>query len=225
MLVSNWMSKPVITVRADDSMHDAIRLLESNNIRVLPVIYNGKLVGIISDRDLKRASASDASSLEIRELLYLLSNIKIRHIMTKNPITVPPDWSIEETAQILIKKKISSVPVVDENSKLVGIITQTDLFRVLTTVSGLDKRGIQFAFVIEDLPGSIKAIADIIYNHNGRIVSILASGENAPTGYRNLYVRAYQIERSQLGQLIEELKEKGKLLHMIDHLEETRKIF
>ena len=145
--------------------------------------------------------------------------------MTKNPIVVPTDLSIEETAQILIKNKISSVPVVDANGQMVGIMTQTDLFRVLTTVSGLDKRGIQFAFVIEELPGSIKAITDIIYNHNGRIVSILASSENAPTGYRNLYVRAYQIERSRLGQLIEKLKAKGTLLYMIDHLEGKREIY
>jgi len=219
------MSKPVISVHATDSMHDAIRLLEKNNIRMLTVMHHGKLVGVITDRDLKRASASDASSLEIRELLYLLSNIKVKHIMTKDPITVPLDLSIEETAQILIKNKISAVPVVDENAQVIGVITQTDLFRVLTTLSGLDKRGIQFALVTEDRPGSIKNITDIIHNYNGRMVSILASNENAPDGYRNLYIRAFQIDRSRLDQLKRDLKEQATLLYIVDHLEGKRKVY
>ena len=142
MLVSNWMSKPVITVDANDSMHDAIKLLKENHIRILPVMEHGKLVGVITDRDLKRASASDATTLEIHELLYLLCEIKVKNIMTKDPITVPPDFSVEETAQILLKHKISAVPVVKGQGQVVGIITQTDLFRVLTTLTGVDKRGI-----------------------------------------------------------------------------------
>ena len=217
MLVSNWMSKPVITVDANDSMQDAIKLLKENNIRILPVVEHGKLVGVITDRDLKRASASDATTLEIHELFYLLSKIKVKNIMTKDTITVRPDFSIEETAQILLKNRISAVPVVEGQSQVVGVITQTDLFRVLTTLTGVEKRGIQFAFIIEDRPGSIKKITDTIRNYNGYLVSIVASKENAPEGYRNLYVRAYQIDRARLPQLQKDLQEKAKILYMIDH--------
>ncbi len=89
MLVSNWMSKNVVTVDVEDSMHDAVKLMKENEIRMLPVLKKGKLVGIITDRDLKRSAASDATMLDVHELLYLVSKIKVRNIMTKDPITVP----------------------------------------------------------------------------------------------------------------------------------------
>jgi len=225
MLVSNWMSMPAITIEAEGSMQDAIRLLKKNNIRILPVMENGKLEGVITDRDLKRSSASDATSLEIHELSYLLSEIKVKSIMTRNPITVSPDCSIEETAQILLKNKISAVPVVNGSRRVIGIITQTDLFKVLTNLTGVDKRGIQFAFLIEDRPGSIKKITDIIRRYGGQLVSILTSYEKAPDGYRNVYIRAYQIDRARLQKLIEDLKETTALRYLIDHRKKMREVY
>ena len=216
MLVSNWMSKPVITVDANDSMHDAIKLLKENHIRILPVIDRGNLVGVVTDRDLKRASSSDATSLEIHELHYLTSTIKVKEIMTKNPVTVPQDFSIEEVAQLLLKNKFSGFPVVDDEDRIVGIITQYDMLRVLTTLTGVDKRGIQFAFQLIDRPNSMKTITDIIRKYGGRIVSILTSYEKAPDGYRNVYIRAYQIDRRKLSQLQNDLEESATLLYMVD---------
>src|SRR5210317_676862 len=107
MLVKNWMSKNVITIDANDSMQNATKLLKEHGIRMLPVMKKNRLVGIVTDRDLKKASASDATTLEIHELLYLLSEIKVKEIMTKDPITVPPDYTAEETAQVLMDSKIS----------------------------------------------------------------------------------------------------------------------
>ncbi|MFC1813038.1 CBS domain-containing protein [Thermodesulfobacteriota bacterium] len=225
MLVSNWMSKPVITVGENDSMKEAVRLIKENNIRILPVMDRGKLVGVITDRDLKRASASDATSLEIHELFYLLSKIKVKDIMTQNPITVFPDFSIEETGQLLLKNKISAVPVVDDQGQLVGIITQTDLFRVLTNLTGVDKKGVQFAFVIADRSGSIKKITDIIRSYGGQLVSILTSYENVPPRHRNLYVRAYQIDRACLSPLQKDLNKEATMRYMIDHREKMRDIY
>jgi len=225
MLVSNWMSKLVITVDANGSIKDAIKLLNENNIRFLPVVDYGKLVGVVSDRDLKRASASDATSLEIHELHHLISTIKVKEIMTKDPITVPQDFSIEEAAQILLKNKISGLPVVDDEGRVVGIITQCDLFRILTTLTGVDRRGIQFAFQAIDRPNSMKTIIDIIRNYNGRIVNILTSYEKVPDGYRDIYIRAYQIDRARLPKLIEDLKKVTTMLYMIDHREKMRKIY
>ena len=225
MLVSNWMSQPVITVDSHDSMQNATRLLKENNIRILPVMGQGKLVGVITDRDLKRASASDATTLDIHELLYLLSKIKVKDIMTKNPIIVSPDFSIEETAQILIKNKISAVPVIDNKDQVVGVITQTDLFRVLTTLTGVDKRGLQFAFVIVDRPHSIQKVTDIIRDYNGRLVSMLTSYEKVPEGYRSLYIRIYGVDRTKLSQLKKDLQEVAKILYMIDHKREIREVY
>ena len=225
MLVKNWMSKKVITVDVSDSMQDAIRLLKENDIRMLPVVQRGKLVGIITDRDLKRASASDATTLELHELLYLLSEMKVKHIMTKTPITVPFDYTVEETAEILLSNKISGAPVVDQKGKIVGTITQTDIFRALVSLTGLSKRGISFALKVEDRPGSVKNVADIIRKYGGRMASILSSYDLMPSGYREVYIRMYNIDRAKLPQLKEELREKATLLYMVDHRENKREIY
>lgn len=225
MLVANWMSKNIITVDENASMHDAMKLLKENDIRMLPVMKKGKLVGIVTDRDLKRASASDATTLEIHELLYLLTRIKVKNIMTKEVITVPPDFTVEETALVLQENKISGAPVVDSKGKLVGTITQTDLFRVLISLTGVAKGGIQFGLQIEDRPGSIKEVADIIRKFGGRMVSILSSYDQVPQGYRKVYLRMRNIERSELQKLIQELESKAGLLYMVDHTENNRKIF
>jgi len=225
MLVSNWMSKNVITVDVDDSMHDAMKRMKEKEIRMLPVLKKGKLVGVVTDRDIKRASASDATTLDVHELLYLVSKIKVGNIMTKDPVTVPQNFTVEETAEVLLKHKISGVPVVDQNGQLVGIITQTDLFRVLISLTGVSKGGIQFAFQLEDRPGSIKEVADIIRLYGGRMVSILTSYDSVPEGYRKVFIRMHSIERAKLQQLKEELSYKAALIYMVDHRENIREIF
>jgi len=225
MLVTNWMSKNIITVDENDSMQDAMKLLKEHDIRMLPVTKKGKLVGIVTDRDLKRASASDATTLEIHELLYLLTRIKVKNLMTKEVITVPPDFTVEETALVLQKNKISGVPVVDSKGELVGTITQTDLFRVLISLTGVAKGGIQFGLQVEDRPGSIKEVADIIRMYGGRMVSILSSYDAVPQYYRKVYIRMRGIERSELQKLIQELESTAGLLYMVDHTENNRKIF
>ncbi|MGD9137832.1 MAG: CBS and ACT domain-containing protein [Desulfobacterales bacterium] len=225
MLVKNWMSKDVITVDEKDSMQDAMKHLKEHDIRMLPVMKKGKLVGIATDRDLKKASASDATTLEIHELLYLLTKIKVKDIMTRDVITVPPDFTVEETAQVLQKNRISGAPVVDAHGQLVGAITQTDLFRVLISLTGVDSGGIQFGIQVEDRPGSIKEVADVIRSFGGRMVSILTSYDDVPEGYRKVYIRMRRIERSELQKLIQELESKAGLLYMVDHTENDREIF
>jgi acetoin utilization protein AcuB len=225
MLVKNWMSQNVITIDVNESIQDAMRLLREHGIRMLPVMKKCKLVGIVTDRDLKRASASDATSLEIHELLYLVGKIKIKDIMTKDPITLPPDYTAEETAQVLLDSKISGAPVVADNGQVVGTITQTDLFRVLISLTGVGNGGIQFGFQIEDKPGSIKEIADIIREYGGRMVSILTSYDDVPMGYRKVYIRLHSIERFQLQKLKDNLSKKAALLYVIDQQEDNREIF
>jgi len=225
MLVKNWMSKNVITVDVNDSMEDAMKNLKEHDIRMLPVMKKGKLVGIVTDRDLKKASASDATTLEVHELLYLLMKIKVKDIMTRDVITVPPDYTVEETAQVLQKNRISGAPVVDADGQLVGTITQTDLFRVLISLTGVGNGGIQFGFQVEDRPGSIKEVADIIRIYGGRMVSILSSYDDVAEGYRKVYIRMRSIERSELKKLIKELESKAGLLYMVDHTENNREIY
>jgi acetoin utilization protein AcuB len=225
MLVKNWMSKTVITIDVNDAMNDVMHLMKKHNIGMLPVMKKGKLVGIVTDRDLKRSSASDATTLEVHELLYLVSKIKVKDIMTKDPITVPFDFTVEEAAEVLMKNRISGVPVMDQEGWIVGAITKGDLFRVLISLTGVGKRGIQFAFQVKDLPGTIKDVCDIIRHYGGRMVSILSSYENVPEGYRKVFIRMYGVERDKLPQLEDDIRKKATLLYVVDHRENRREIF
>jgi len=225
MLVREWMSKEVITVDANETMQRAIGLLKEHNIHMLPVMKNKKLVGIITDRDLKRASASDATSLEIHELLFLIGKIKLKDIMTPKPITVPWDFTVEEVAEVLLKNKISGTPVTGPQGDLVGIITKSDIFKVFISLAGISKRGIQMAIQIEDRPGSMKGITRAIRDLGGRMVSILTSYEKVPDGFRNVYIRFFDLDRSVLETLKENLFEISKVLYIVDHRENKRDIF
>lgn len=225
MLVKNWMNRKVVTIDVNESMQDAISTLKEHHILMLPVLGKGKLVGVITDRDLKKASASDATTLEIHELMYLLSKIKIKDIMTKNPITVPMDFTLEEAAETLLKNKISGVPVMDTGGNVVGTITQDDIFKAFLSLSGFGKRGIQFAFLIEDRPGSIKEVSDVIREFGGRMVSILTSYDKVPEGHRKLYIRAFDLDREVTEKLKLQLKEKAKVLYIVDHRENKREIY
>jgi acetoin utilization protein AcuB len=206
-------------------MQRAATLMKENRIRLLPVIDKGKLCGILSDRDLKRASASDATSLDVHELLYLISKIKVADIMTRNVVTVHQDWTVEEAANLMLERKISGVPVVDDNGRLCGVITQTDLFKATLYITGLSKRGFHLAFVLEDTPGSIMEIVNVIREFGGRMASILSTYERAPKGYRNVYLRFYDVSRDRIDDMLEILKNKAKLRYMVDHRENRRTLF
>jgi acetoin utilization protein AcuB len=225
MLVKNWMTKKVITVDADDTMQNAIYILQEQNIKMLPVMHDEYLVGIITDRDLKKASPSDATTLDMHELLFLISKIKVRDLMKEPVYTVRPDDTVEEAAALLLEKKISGLPVLDEDNRLVGIITRSDIFRVLLSLSGLGKKGIQFAIRIKDMPGIIKEVRELIHEYGGRTASILSSSDNAPEGYLNFYFRIYQIDRQKLPSLLDRIREKGTLLYIVDHRENKRTIY
>ena len=131
MLIRERMSRPAITAPPEMPIQDALSLMRKKGIRRLPVLDNkGKLVGIVSDRDLLHASPSDATSLSVWELNYLLSKVTLKRVMSAPVITVSPDTPVQEAARIMVEKKIGGLPVV-QGGKLVGIITETDLFKVL----------------------------------------------------------------------------------------------
>ncbi|MCF8067067.1 MAG: CBS and ACT domain-containing protein [Desulfobacterales bacterium] len=225
MLVKNWMTAPAITLEQSDSMEKAIKLLKQHNVRMLPVMVKEKLCGIITDRDIKRASASDATTLDIHELLFLLSKIKIKDIMTKNPIVIPYNHTIEEAAALLLENRISGAPVIGPDNKIAGIITQTDIFRALITLTGFRNKGIMLAVEVEDKPGSIKEVADIIRKYKGRISSILSSAENAPKGLKKVYIRTHCLSRKTFPEVRKEINKIATLMYMVDHREDIREIY
>ena len=120
--------------------------------------------------------------------------------------------------------KFSRLPVVDNDGNLVGIITQTDIFRVLVSLTGVREKGIQFGFLLEDRPGSIKEVGDIIRKYDCRMVSIMSSG-NGNDGFRHVYIRICDCDRDKIDQLKEELKSNGNMLYVADHVEKTREFY
>ena len=132
-LIKDWMTRDVKTIGPDTNVPEAHRIMTQNNIRRLPVLDGDKLVGIVTRGDVRGAEASDATSLSIWELNYLLSRLEISKVMTKRPITISAESIIREAAQTMLDNKISGLPVVDERGKVVGIITESDIFRLVVS--------------------------------------------------------------------------------------------
>jgi acetoin utilization protein AcuB len=130
-LVKNWMTRDVLTITPDTTLPEAHRLMTQNQVRRLPVMKDGRLIGIVTRGDVRGAEPSGATSLSIWELNYLISNLKVEQIMTRKPITVSEDATIGEAARLMMEKKVSGLPVVGSGGKIVGIITESDIFRLI----------------------------------------------------------------------------------------------
>ena len=225
MLVMNWMSQPAITIEADDFAEDAVRLAKKHEIHMLPVMQNGQLVGIVTDRDIKRASPSDVLSENRKEDGNLLSGIKVKKIMTPDPVTVPYDHTLEETVEKFLVHKISGLPVVNQQQKVIGVITKSDLFQLILILTGYGKKGLQLGIEVQDRPGCLKEITDILRNYGGRISSIFSTHERADKGNRRLYIRVYDIDQPSLEHFKELIKERATLLYIVDYNEKKREWF
>lgn len=131
VMVREWMTAPVITVSPTTSISSAHQMMKENGIRRLPVVENDRLVGIVTIGDVREASPSDATTLSIWELNYLWAQLTVERVMSRKVLTVTPDVCILDAAQIMLDHKVSGLPVVEEQNKLVGILTESDIFRML----------------------------------------------------------------------------------------------
>jgi acetoin utilization protein AcuB len=202
MLVGERMSHPVITVHPDTSLQDALHLMHTEHIRTLPVIdKRGSLVGIVAERDLIQASPSEATSLSVWEVSYLLSKVTIQKLMTAKVITVNEDTPLEEAARIMADHKITGLPVV-RGDKLVGIITETDLFRIFLELFGAREKGVRVSGIIADEPGKLSEISTAICAAGGNIVAVgTIMGQSSSD--RELTIKVDGIEEAALLKVIE----------------------
>ena len=218
MLVREIMKENPVTVNPQTTLCDAYRLMQEKGIRHLPVLENEKLVGIVTDRDLKAAMPSKATSLDIWEVHYLLSKIKVRDVMVKNHITINPDATIESAAIIMRDKKIGGLPVV-EKKKLVGIITENDIFEALIHVTGAHIPSYRVSLIVPDRTRSLKEVCDILSEYDYKCISILSTYENVRRGKRKVILR-FQMEKSNLKKVASALEEKYGEILLVD---ETKK--
>ena len=170
MLVGERMSHPIISIAPDMPVHDALDMFKRERIRRAPVVKDGKLVGIVSDKDLLNASPSPASSLSIWEMNYLLSKITVSEVMTKKVLTVTEETPIEEAARIMADNKIGGLPVM-RDGHVVGIITETDLFKIFLELMGAREKGVRITALIEEKPGQLAKITEAIAKTGANFVA------------------------------------------------------
>jgi acetoin utilization protein AcuB len=216
MLIKDWMTREPITVTEETSMIKAIHIMKQHRFRRLPVVSaEGQLVGMITDRDLKEASPSKATTLDVHELYYLLAELQVKEIMSRDPVKISPDDSVEHAAQLMLEHIVSGLPVVNDRGDLVGIITQSDIFRAFMDITGIRLGGVQFALRVSDAPGSIKECVDILRARKARLVSLYTSYTSVGEGYRDVYIRVKGLSPEEIKVVREELAAHYEMLYVI----------
>ncbi len=172
MFVGDRMSRPVITVNPDMPMQEALNLMHKEKVRRLPVVgQGGKLVGIVAERDLLHASPSDATTLSVWELNYLLSKVKVAGVMTRKVVTVTADTPLEDAARVMADNRVGGLPVI-RDSEVVGIITETDLFKVFLEMLGGRESGVRAAVLVHDEPGTLAQLTKAVFEVGGNIIAL-----------------------------------------------------
>ncbi|MDQ0202998.1 CBS domain-containing protein [Pectinatus haikarae] len=187
MFVSSYMTRNPITVSADTPVDEAAGLMKMNHFRRLPVMKDGKVVGIISDRDISRIAPSPATTLAKYEINSLLAKMPVSDVMSAPIVCVSDEATVEEAALLMCNNKIGGMPVVSSVGVLVGIITETDIFRVLVKVMGLASGKMRVTLDFKDKIGATKEIADVFAKHQLNIDSFVSF--NTPNGDSEAIIR------------------------------------
>jgi len=226
MLVKDWMSEHVITLDENTSIMKAVQVMKEHKIRRIPVTRDGKLSGIVTDRDIKEVTPSKIATVEIHELYYLLSELKLKDIMTKDPITVFPDDTVEYAAVLMLENKISGLPVINREGYVVGIITQTDIFKLFVNITGIYYSPYQISLLINH-PNELMELFQVFKDMGVSLYSLLTWKEETafPIEHsekdlrsehkRLVFIRPEEISKEKFEALTEALKQKFKLFYAI----------
>ncbi len=199
--------KNPITISPDANFFEARNLIHEKGIRHLPVVdKENRLLGIVTDRDIREAAPSDATLLSVQELNYLLGKLKVSSFMTPKEklITITPDTLIEEAVKLMRDHKIGCLPVV-EGDKLYGIFTETDALDHLVDIFGLNQKGTRLTITLEDKPGSLAGALDIIKKHNINIISVVTPSFLVE-GKR---IAAMRLQTEEVQEVVKELEKAG----------------
>lgn len=201
MFVKNKMTGNPFTISPDQTIPEAQEIMMQNDVRRLPVIKNGKLVGIVSKEDIERYSPSKATSLSVGEITYLLSKTKIRQIMSKDLITISPNALLEEAAILMRDNKVSFLPVVDDG-RLVGIITESDIFDSFIELLGFREQGTRLTIEAIDEPGIMSNLTNIIGKYGANITRVAVY--RGSTGKSAIVVGINSYNTAEIEKAIEE---------------------
>ena len=200
MFVGERMSRPVIPVAPETPINEVLAMFRKEHIRRAPVMKEGRLLGIVSERDLLNASPSPVTTLSVWEMNYLLSKVTVKQVMSRKVITVSKDTPIEEAARIMADRKIGGLPVVDAG-RVVGMITETDLFKVFLELMGARQKAIRVTASIHDKPGQLAKLTKAIAENGGNFVSFgMFSG--ADTATRVVTFKVEGIRKDQIRQAL-----------------------
>jgi acetoin utilization protein AcuB len=172
MQVKDRMTLDPVTVMPDTPVSEALNIMRQHNVRRMPVLdKHDRLVGIVAEKDLLYASPSPATSLNVYEIGYLLSKLRIKEIMTRDVVTITEDEPLEEAARVMVDNAVGALPVI-RGDHLVGIITETDIFKVLLEMMGARDEGIRMSLSVEDQPGTLSNITGAISRAGGDIIAL-----------------------------------------------------
>jgi acetoin utilization protein AcuB len=205
MLVQHWMTRDVISVEADTPFLEARLILKERKIRHLPVVESRRLIGVVTDRDLKEAAPSGASSLDVYELNYLLLKMRVRDLIKREPITIWPTEGVGRAALLMHDHKIGCLPVVDEAGALVGMITETDLLGVMVEILGYKGQGTRIAFEVPDHPEATQTLVHLLHGLGLDLQSFVTCALHTRPGFRDFVVR---VKGEGADALVEELRAK-----------------
>ncbi len=206
MLVGERMTHPVISISPDMTVIDALNLMRREHIRRTPVVKDNKMVGMVSDKDLLNASPSPATSLSVWEMNYLLSKITIKDVMTRKVFTVTEDTPIEEAARIMADNKIGGLPVVRGNN-VVGIITETDLFKIFLELMGARDVGVRATVLITEALGQLAKITQAVAKAGGNFVAFGQFAGEDPSNWLVTF-KVTGLSEDQLRSTLEPIVEK-----------------
>ena len=211
MLVKERMTSPAMTVTPDTSFQDALKLMRDHKFRRIPVVdQEGKLIGIVSERDLLHASPSPATSLSVWEVNYLLWKLKVADIMTHHVITIDQDAPIEDAANLMVTRKIGGLPVVDHAGKVVGVITETDIFKAFAEMLGSGEKGLRLTIKVPSGGGTLARLSQAIYEQGGLIVSV-GSLDKESSKERELIIKVRGVTKDKIVPVLEALGD-----HVVD---------
>ena len=205
MFVCDRMSTPAVTIRSKTSFESALDVMRNHRFRRLPVVNaHGKLVGIISECDLLHAAPSSATSLSVWEVHYLLNKLDVKELMTEDVITTTADTPIEDAARLMVTHKIGGLPVVDKKGGVVGVITETDIFKTFAEMLDGGQSGLRLTLAVPKRKGVLAMLATTIYELGGGIESV-GSFQGGKPGQRQLVVKVRDVRKKQLVKTLEDL--------------------